>query len=153
MKPEEKLKELGIELPTPPTPVANYVPVVQTGNLVFLSGHGPLKDDGTMIVGRVGEDLSLDEGYQAARRVAIALLASLKAATGDLNRVVRVVKLLGMVNSTADFTDQPKVINGASDLLVDVFGDKGKHARSAVGMNVLPGNIPVEIEMIVEIEK
>ena len=153
MKPEEKLKELGIELPTPPTPVANYVPVVQTGNLVFLSGHGPLKDDGTMIVGRVGEDLSLDEGYQAARRVAIALLASLKAATGDLNRVVRIVKLLGMVNSTADFTDQPKVINGASDLLVDVFGDKGKHARSAVGMNVLPGNIPVEIEMIVEIEE
>lgn len=153
MKPEEKLKELGIELPTPPTPVANYVPVVQTGNLVFLSGHGPLKDDGTMIVGRVGEDLSLDEGYQAARRVAIALLASLKAATGDLNRVVRVVKLLGMVNSTADFTDQPKVINGASDLLVDVFGDKGKHARSAVGMNVLPGNIPVEIEMIIEIKK
>jgi len=153
MKPEEKLKELGIELPTPPTPVANYVPVVQTGNLVFLSGHGPLKDDGTMIVGRVGEDLSLDEGYQAARRVAIALLASLKAATGDLSKVVRVVKLLGMVNSTADFTDQPKVINGASDLLVDVFGDKGKHARSAVGMNVLPGNIPVEIEMIVEIEE
>ena len=153
MKPEKKLKEMGIELPTPPTPVANYVPVVQTGNLVFLSGHGPLKDDGTMIVGRVGEDLSLDEGYQAARRVAIALLASLKAATGDLNRVVRVVKLLGMVNSTADFTDQPKVINGASDLLVDVFGDKGKHARSAVGMNVLPGNIPVEIEMIIEIKK
>ena len=152
MKPEEKLKEMGIELPSPPTPIANYVPAVQTGNLVFLSGHGPIKDDGTMMVGRVGEDLSMDEGYQAARYVAIALLASLKASIGDLSKVVRVVKLLGMVNSTAAFTDQPKVINGASDLLVDVFGDKGKHARSAVGMNVLPGNIPVEIEMIVEIE-
>ena len=152
MKPEEKLKEMGIELSTPPTPMANYMPSVQTGNLVFLSGHGPIKDDGTMIVGRVGEDLRMDEGYQAARRVAIALLASLKAAIGELSKVVRVVKLLGMVNSTAVFTDHPKVINGASDLLVDVFGDKGKHARSAVGMNVLPGNIPVEIEMIVEIE-
>ena len=152
MTPEEKLKEMGIELPTPPTPMANYVPAVRTGSLVFLSGHGPMKEDGTMVAGRVGEDLDLDAGYQAAFRVAIGLLASLKNAIGDLSKVVRVVKLLGMVNSADDFTDQPKVINGASDFLVDVFGDKGKHARSAVGMNVLPGNIPVEIEMIVEIE-
>ncbi len=152
MKVEEKLKEMGIELPTPPTPVANYVPAVRTGNLVFLSGHGPVKNDGTMIIGRVGEDLTLDEGYQAARQVALALIANLKKDIGDLDNVKRVVKLLGMVNSTPDFKDQPKVINGASDLFVEVFGDKGKHARSAVGMNVLPGNIPVEIEMIVEIE-
>ena len=143
---------MGIELPTPPTPVANYVPAVRTGNLVFLLGHGPVKNDGTMIIGRVGEDLTLDEGYQAARQVALALIANLQKEIGDLDNVKRVVKLLGMVNSTPDFKDQPKVINGASDLFVEVFGDKGKHARSAVGMNVLPGNIPVEIEMIVEIE-
>jgi len=152
MKVEDKLKEMGIELPTPPTPLANYVPAVRTGNLVFLSGHGPVKNDGSMIIGRVGEDLRLDEGYQAARQVALALIASLRKEIGDLDRVKRVVKLLGMVNCTDDFTDQPKVINGASDLLVDVFEDKGKHARSAVGMNSLPGNIPVEIEMIVEVD-
>ena len=152
MKVEEKLKEMGIELPTPPTPVANYVPAVRTGNLVFLSGHGPVKNDGSMIVGRIGAELNLDEGYQAARQVALALIASLRKEIGDLDRVKRVVKLLGMVNCTDDFADQPKVINGASDLFVDVFEDKGKHARSAVGMNALPGNIPVEIEMIVEVE-
>jgi len=151
MKVEEKLKQMGIELPTPPTPVANYVPTVRMGNLVFLSGHGPVKSDGSMIIGRVGQDLNVEAGYQAARQVALALLASLKKEIGDLDKVKRVVKLLGMVNCTADFKDQPKVINGASDLFVEVFGDRGKHARSAVGMNALPGNIAVEIEMIVEI--
>ena len=151
MKIEEKLKTIGIELPSPPTPLANYVPAVKTGNLVFLSGHGPLKNDGTMIVGKVGAELSAEEGYQAARRVAIALLASLKNEIGDLDRVQRVVKLLGMVNCPPEFKDHPKIVNGASDLLVEVFGDKGKHARSAVGMGSLPGNIAVEIEMIVEL--
>jgi enamine deaminase RidA (YjgF/YER057c/UK114 family) len=151
MKVEAKLKEMGLELPPASKPVANYVSAVRTGSLVFLSGHGPVRNDGTLITGKVGADLSLDEGYNAARQVALVLLSSLKAEIGDLDKVNRVVKLLGMVNCTSEFTDQPKVINGASDLLVGVFGEKGRHARSAVGMNSLPMNITVEIEMIVEI--
>ncbi len=152
MKVEEKLKEIGLELPPAIQPVANYVTAVRTGNLVFLSGQGPLREDGTLITGKIGSDLSQDEGYEAARRVGLGLLASLKTEIGDLDKVRRVVKLLGMVNCMPDFVDQPRVINGASDLLVEVFGDKGKHARSAVGMNALPMNIAVEIEMIVEVE-
>ena len=152
MQIEAKLKELGIELPPAVTPVANYVPAVRTGNLVFLSGHGPFDENGTLITGKVGSDLTVEQGYQAARRVGIGLLGSLKAAIGDLDKVKQVVKLLGMVNCGPDFTDQPKVINGVSDLLVEVFGERGKHARSAVGMNALPLNIAVEIEMIVEME-
>ncbi len=152
MNAENKLKELGLELPPAAKPVANYVSAVRTGDLVYLSGHGPLRNDRTMITGKVGTDLTLEEGYEAARRVALGLLGSLKAEIGNLDKVRRVVKLLGMVNCTPDFIDQPKVINGASDLLVKVFGDKGKHARSAVGMNSLPMNISVEIEMIVEVE-
>ena len=152
MQIETRLKEMGLELPAPGKPVANYVPAVRTGNLVFLSGHGPVLENGNLITGKVGVDLSPDEGYQAARQVALVLLASLKSEIGDLDKVRRVVKLLGMVNCTPDFVDQPKVINGASDLLVEIFGEKGKHARSAVGMNALPLNIAVEIEMIAEIE-
>jgi len=152
MKIEERLKEMGIALPPAVTPVANYVPAVRTGNLVFLSGHGPFKEDGSLITGKVGSDLTAEQGYEAARRVAIGLLGSLKAIIGDLDKVRRVVKLLGLVNCKPDFTDQPKIINGASDFLVEVFGDKGKHARSAVGTNALPVNIAVEIEMIVEVE-
>ena len=152
MQIEAKLKEMGIELPAAVTPVANYVPAVRTGNLVFLSGHGPYKEDGSLIAGKIGSDLTTEQGYQAARRVAIGLLGSLKAVIGDLDKVERVVKLLGLVNCTPEFADQPKVINGASDFLVDVFGDRGKHARSAVGTNALPLNIAVEIEMIVEVE-
>jgi enamine deaminase RidA (YjgF/YER057c/UK114 family) len=152
MKIETKLTEMGIELPAPGKPVANYVPAVRAGNLVFLSGHGPVLENGNLIAGKVGADLSLEEGYNAARQVALILLASLKSEIGDLDKVHRVVKLLGMVNCTPDFVDQPKVINGASDLLVEIFGDKGRHARSAVGMNALPSNIAVEIEMIAEIE-
>ena len=152
MNVEAKLKEMGLELPPPGKPAGNYVHAVRTGNLVFLSGHGPLRSDGTLIAGKVGGDLSVDEGYEAARRVALALLASLKAQIGDLDKVKRVVKLLGMVNCVSDFANQPKVINGASDLLVELYGDKGRHARSAVGMNALPMNIAVEIEMIVEVE-
>ena len=152
MQIEAKLNEMGIELPSAVTPVANYVPAVRTGNLVFLSGHGPFKEDGSLITGKVGADLSTEQGYEAARRIAIGLLGSLKAEVGDLDKVKRVVKLLGLVNCTSEFTDQPKVINGASDFFVEVLGDKGKHARSAVGSNALPLNIAVEIEMIVEVE-
>jgi enamine deaminase RidA (YjgF/YER057c/UK114 family) len=152
MQIETKLKEMGVELPPAVTPVANYVPAVRTGNLIFLSGHGPLKEDGSLITGKLGSDLTTEQGYEAARRIAIGLLGSLKASIGDLDKVKRVVKLLGLVNCTADFADQPKVINGASDLFVEIFGEKGKHARSAVGTNALPSNIAVEIEMIVEVE-
>ena len=148
---EKKLKELGISLPAPPKPVANYVPAVRAGNLLFVSGHGPYNDGKTIISGKLGKELTVEEGYKTARNVALNCLASVKATLGDLNKVKRVVKLLGMVNCTEDFKDQPKVINGASDLLVEVFGDAGKHARSAVGMQSLPNGIPVEIEMILEV--
>lgn len=149
---EQKLKELGVELYPPTKPMANYVKAVRTGNLIFLSGHGPTFADNTNITGKVGKDLTLEEGAKAARQVGIALLSTLKGEIGDLNKVTRIVKVLGMVNCTDTFTDQPKVMNGFSDLMVQVFGEKGKHARSAVGMNALPSNIAVEIEMIVEVK-
>ena len=149
---ENKIKELGLDLSQPAAPIANYVSAVSTGRLVFLSGKGPNLDDGTMIRGKVGRDLDIDEGYEAARLVGIQLLAGLREHIGSLDNVNRIVKLLGMVNCTPDFEDQPKVINGCSDLLVSVFGDNGKHARSAVGMGSLPSQIPVEIEMIVELK-
>jgi enamine deaminase RidA (YjgF/YER057c/UK114 family) len=148
---EKKIKELGIELFKPGAPVANYVKAVRSGNLIFLAGHGPTKADGSNITGKVGKDLTLEQGYEAARQTAIALLSTLKAELGDLNKVKRIVKVNGWVNCQPDFTDQPKVINGCSDLLVSVFGDNGKHARAALGANALPTNIAVEIEMIVEI--
>ena len=151
MNAEDKIKNLGIDLTNPAAPVANYVPAVRTGNLVYLSGNGPTQSDGTMMTGKVGSDLDIDQGYEAARLVGIQLLAGLKEHLGDLNRVNQVVKVLGMVNSSPDFEDHPKVINGCSDLLVSVFGENGKHARSAVGMGSLPGQIPVEIELIVEV--
>ena len=147
----EILRELGLELPSPAAPVGNYVPAVRTGNLIFLSGHGPVGKD-RVITGKLGSDLTVEQGYEAARVVAIGLLGSLKATIGDLDKVRRIVKLLGMVNCDPAFMEQPRVIDGASDLLVEVFGEKGKHARSAVGMNALPFNIAVEIEMIVEVE-
>lgn len=149
---DKKLKELGIELTAVSKPVANYVKAVRTGNLLYLSGHGPTKADGTNITGKVGKDLTVDQGYDAAKQVGIAILSTLKAELGDLNKVKRVVKVLGMVNCTEDFVDQPKVMNGFSDLMVAVFGEKGKHARSAVGMYALPSNISVEVEIIVELE-
>ena len=148
---EQKLKELGLILPPPPTPVANYVRAVRTGNLLFVSGHGPYNDGKIKISGKVGRELTVDEGYQVARNVTLNCLASIKATIGDLDKVKQFVKLLGMVNCTEDFKDQPKVINGCSDLLVAIFEDAGKHARSAVGMQALPNQIPVEIEMILEI--
>ena len=154
LSPEQRLDELGIQLPDPPAPVANYVGAVQTGNLVFLAGHGPLLPDGNYITGKLGRDLTLEEGYAAARQTGIALLATLKREIGDLSRVTRIVKVNGMVNATPDYTEQPNVINGCSDLLVEVFGPEiGKHARAAVGMNSLPIGIAVEIEMIVEVRE
>ena len=147
---EETLKKKNILLPAPPSPVANYVPAVRVGNLLFLSGSGP---DPSTPRGKVGKDLTLEQGYQAARSVGLNLLANAKANLGSLDKVKRVVKVLGMVNSAPGFTDQPKVINGFSDLMVGVFGESiGKHARSAVGMAELPFGIPVEIEMILEVE-
>jgi enamine deaminase RidA (YjgF/YER057c/UK114 family) len=151
MNAEQKLNELGLTLPRPPRPVANYVPAVRTSNLLFLSGHGPYNDGKTKISGKVGRELTIEEAYQTARNVALNCLATVKDTIGDLNKVRRVIKLLGMVNCTEDFKDQPKVINGCSDLLVTIFGEAGKHARSAVGMQALPNQIPVEIEMILEI--
>jgi enamine deaminase RidA (YjgF/YER057c/UK114 family) len=153
MSAEARLKEKNITLPTPSTPVANYVGAVRVGNLLFVSGHGPFRKDGKpSATGKVGKDLTLEQGYQVAREVGLNLLATTRAALGSLDRVRRVVKVLGMVNSAAGFGDQPKVINGFSDLMVEVFGDAGKHARSAVGMAELPMGIPVEIEMILEVE-
>lgn len=150
--PEQKLMELGIELKEPSKPVANYVNAVRTGNLVFLAGKGPRTPEGNLITGKLGKDLSVEQGYKAARAVAILQLAVLKSELGDLSRVKRIVKVLGMVNATDDFTDHPEVINGFSDLMVEVLGEKGKHARAAVGMGSLPRNIAVEIELIVEVE-
>jgi enamine deaminase RidA (YjgF/YER057c/UK114 family) len=149
---EERLRELGLEIPEPAPPIANYVPAVRTGNLVFLSGHGPRQAGTYVYLGKLGRELSVDDGYRAAQVVILSALASLKAEIGDLDRVRRVVKLLGMVNSAPDFHDQPAVINGASDLLVDIFGDAGRHARSAVGMAELPMGISVEIELVVEVQ-
>jgi len=150
---ETKLKEKGIVLMTPSSPVANYVNVVRVGNMLYLAGKGPLKADNTYITGKVGKDLTIEQGYEAARLAAIAHLAVLKNELGSLNKVKRIVKVLGMVNCTEDFKDQPKVINGYSDLMVEIFGDKGKHARSAVGMASLPFNMAVEVEVIVEVEQ
>lgn len=149
---DKKLKELNLELFTPGKPIANYVKAVRTGNLLFVAGHGPTKADGSNTIGKVGKDLTTEQGYEAARQTAISLLSTLKAELGDLNKVKRIVKVLGMVNCTETFTDQPKVINGFSDTMVAVFGEKGKHARSAVGMYALPLGMAVEVEMIVEVE-
>ena len=153
---EQKIKDLNIKLPTPGEPIANYVPTVrfsETKNsmLVYVSGTGPRKENGDYLTGRLGEDMSIDEGYDAAKLTGINILASLKKEIGDLNKIKRFVKVIGMVNSTADFYQQPAVINGFSDFIVEVFGERGKHARSAVGMVSLPSNIAVEIEVVVEV--
>ena len=149
---DQKLKELGITLGPPSKPIANYVKAVRTGNLLFLAGEGPVKPEGGYITGKLGKDLSVEQGAAAARQTGIVILATLKDQLGDLNKVKRIVKVLGMVNCTDSFVDQPKVMNGFSDLMVQVFGEKGKHARSAVGMASLPNNISVEIEIVVEVE-
>ncbi|MCZ2340653.1 MAG: RidA family protein [Bacteroidales bacterium] len=151
--PETRIQELHLTLPTAPKPAAVYKPAVRVGNLLFVSGHGPLKPDGVQIKGRVGENMTLDEGYAAARQVGLAVLATLKNTLGSLDKVKRLVKTLGWVNCTADFTDQPKVMNGWSELMRDVFGEEaGVGARSAVSAHVLPGGIAVEVEAIFEVE-
>lgn len=150
--PEDRLRELGIVLPRPPTPIANFVPYVQEGDLLFLSGQGPIEPGGFRHTGKVGDTVTTQEAYEHARITGINLLAVLQDALGSLNRVRRIVKLLGMVNAAPDFSEHPRVINGCSDLLVSVFGDSiGRHARSAVGMNSLPGQITVELELIVAV--
>ena len=151
MSAEARLKELGITLPHVPSPVANYLPYRITGNLLFLAGHGPRDDAGNVMVGKVGSEVSIEEGYKRARSTGLQLLASIRTALGSLDRVDTVVKMLCMVNAVPDFKDHPKIANGMSDLFADVFGESGKHARSAVGMGSLPMGIPVEIECIVEV--
>jgi len=149
---EANLKRLGITLPPPPKPVAVYVPAVVTGNLLFASGHGPRTVEGKLLQGKVGDTLTLAQGQAAARVVGLNVLSSIRATVGSLNRVARLVKVLGMVNATPDFAQHPQVINGFSQLMVEVFGEQhGKGARSAVGMGSLPSNIPVEIEAIFEL--
>lgn len=148
---ESRVEALGLELPEIPPSVANYVRAVRTGRYVFTAGHGPLRPDGTYVTGKLGRDLDVDQGYAAARLTAVALLSSLRTELGDLNRVERVVKVTGMVNATPDFVEHSQVINGCSDLLVEIFGDRGRHARAAVGMASLPRGFAVEIEMIVEV--
>ena len=146
--PEERLAALGLALPPIPTPMANYVPFRLAGDLLFLSGQGPKRSDGSFMVGRLGKDASVEQGYEAAKLTGLQLLAVAKAALGELSRVGAVVKLLGMVNAEPDFEQHPQVINGCSDLMVNVLGDAGRHARSAVGMGSLPNRIVVEIEAI-----
>ena len=143
---------MGITLPEPSKPVANYIPSVRVGNLLFLAGHGPIRDGKATARGKLGKDLSVEDGYKVAREVGLNLLGSARAALGSLDKVKRLVKVLGMVASAEGFTDQPKVIHGFSDLMLEIFGENGRHARSAVGMAELPMGIPVEIEMILEVE-
>ena len=148
---EARLRELGIELPAPPAPVANYVRFVQVGNLLYLAGHGPNRSGAPTYAGQVPVDVSVEQAYEAARSVGLNLLASTREALGSLDRVKRVVKVLGMVNSAPGFGDQPRVINGFSDLMVEVFGDAGKHARAAVSTSALPGGVAVEVEATFEL--
>ncbi len=150
---EERIRELGVELGEPYKPVANYLSSVRSGNLVFMSGAGPKKSDGEYITGKLGADLTIEEGYEAARLTGIVLLSALKDQVGDLNKVERIIKVNGMVNADPSFTQQPAVINGFSDLMVEIFGERGKHARAAVGMGSLPMNIACEIEMIVQVSE
>lgn len=149
---EARLQELGITLPPPPKPVASYVPLVRTGNLIFLSGQGPVVAGKATVTGKLGAEISEQQGYQIARGAALNALSALRAELGSLDRVRRIVKLTGWVSSAPGFTRQPWVINGASDLMVQVFGDAGKHARSAVSANILPLDMPLEIDFIVEVE-
>lgn len=152
MKIQEKLKELGIQLPPPSRPMANYEMSARIGNALYSSGAGYMKDGKPAITGKLGEDVSMEQGYHAARGTALQLLSNLQDELGSLDKIKSFVKILGFVNSTDDFIRQPEVINGASDIIIEVFGDKGKHARSAVGVNTLPFDLPVEIELIVELE-
>ena len=148
---EEKLAELGLELPAVAKPVAEYVPGVHVGDMVYVSGQGPIRDGRIVYVGRVGAEVSVEEAYEAARIACLNCLAVVKSVAGSLDAIDRVVQVRGFVNSAPDFNDQPKVVNGVSDLLVQVLGDRGRHARAALGTSNLPSNIPVEVEMIVAV--
>ncbi|MCA9082582.1 MAG: RidA family protein [Planctomycetaceae bacterium] len=148
---EARIQELGLILPAAPAAAGTYSPVVIVGNLAYVSGQGPVGADGRWLTGRVGSDLTEEQGIEAARTVGLTMLATMKAQLGSLDRVKRIVKVLGMVNCTAEFKNQPKVVNGFSDLMVEIWGENGRAARSAVGMGSLPGNIPVEVEAIVEL--
>ncbi len=150
---EKRIEELNITLQKSKKPIANYLDAVQTGNLIFLSGKGPRNNDGNFITGKLGKDLTVDQGYNAARLVAITQLSVLKELIGDLNKVEKIVKVFGMVNADSTFENHPEVINGFSDLMVEVFGERGKHARAAVGMGSLPRNIACEIDMVVQIRE
>ena len=152
MSAEARIEELDLELPQAPKPGGVYTPIVQVGNTVYVSGHGPVLSDGSMIVGKVGADLSEEEGKKAARQVGLTILATLKSQLGSLDRIERLIKVLGMVNAAPDFQRHPQVINGFSELMVDVFGESGRAARSAVGMGSLPGNITVEVEVILQLK-
>jgi enamine deaminase RidA (YjgF/YER057c/UK114 family) len=152
MKTEQRLDELGITLPAVGGPIGNYVHAKRVGNLMYLSGKGPPEIGGRTPTGKLGAGMSVEEGYRHARGVGLVLIAALRDALGDLDRVEDIVKVLGMVNAAPDFADHPKVVNGCSDLFVEVFGERGRHARSAVGMSSLPGGIPVEIEIIVAVK-
>jgi len=152
MKIEQKLKELGLILPEAPKPVAEYIPAKKIGNLVFTSGQGPIKDGQFIYVGKIGGEVSLKEGYESAKICAINCLAAIKSVIGSLDKIDEIINIKGYVNSASDFYRQPEVVNGASELIVRIFGEKGKHTRSALGTSVLPGNIPVELEMIVSIK-
>jgi enamine deaminase RidA (YjgF/YER057c/UK114 family) len=151
MNADARIQELKLELPPPPKPAGVYSPIVQAGNIVYVSGHGPLLPDGTMICGKVGAELTEDQGKRAARQVGLAILSTLRAQLGSLDRIARVLKVLGMVNAVNDFERHPQVINGFSELMVDVFGEAARAARSAVGMGSLPGDIAVEVECILEL--
>ena len=151
MSADARLAELKLELPKAPKPMGTYLPIVVVGDMCYVSGHGPLKSDDSLICGRVGDDLTEEQGNAAARQVGLAILATLRKQLGSLDRVVRVIKVLGMVNSTSDFKNHPKVINGFSDLMVEIWGENGRAARSAVGMGSLPSNIAVEIEAIFQV--
>ena len=153
INPEEQLKALGIELPVPVKPVANYLTNFQVNNLLYLSGHAFCGEATSVDIGKLGRDLTVEQGYQAARNAAVCVLATIKQALGDLSRVKRIVRVLGMINATEDFAEHPEVINGFSDLMMEVFGEKGKHIRSAVGMGSLPRGIAVEIEVTLEVEE
>ena len=150
MTPEEKLKQLGLSLPTVPSPIANYVPFKRAGDIVYLSGQGPRKADGSYHIGKVGRDVTVEEAYAHARVTGLGLLAAAKTAAGSLD-TVEILKVFGMVNGVPEFSDQPKVINGCSDLFVEILGERGRHARSAIGMGSLPNNMTVEIEAVIRI--
>ena len=148
---EDRLEDMGLSLPEPPVPVANYVPALVTGDLVFLSGHIPRHPDGSFVTGKLGEGYSVEQGYEFAKQVTLTLISSLKTVSGDLDNIKRIVRVTCMVNAIETFTQHSAVANGASDLLVSLWGEAGMHTRVAVGMGSLPGGVPVEIEMIVEL--